>query len=256
MSLKVDSITNAAGTGSPNFPQGITVNSYALGNSAGETISSTSASIRSYSPSANITVIVDSTYPQGKELTIIHAGSANLITLRANNAGQTIATIYPGMTYKCIPIVTNPANTADWVGLTNIESQWIAYIPTVSNFAGSLTTNKGFWRRRGDSADITIYNIKDGTVASGALQVTWTYPTGLVPDITKFQQSRKSGLLMTAANSFGYGSTSGAFADSSFMYLLRDAAGNGFRGSEWTANTEVEFEFYSLPIVGWSQTKG
>lgn len=137
-------------------------------------------------------------------------------------------------------------------------TDWQSYTPTVSNLgAGGASVNLGYWRRIGDSAEIRVHFVKDGTPGSGSSPVTFTLPSGLTVDSTKAR-------IVSNAQLTGFGGSYSLEASAQYhpavpvlvstgtAFQILDNGGNAtYTGADFRAGAEVSVTILA-PIANWS----
>jgi hypothetical protein len=136
-------------------------------------------------------------------------------------------------------------------------TDWVAYTPTVANLGtGGLATNTAKWRRVGDSIELEIFSVKDGSAGSGATQVTWSIPAGLSVDTAKLGNSASSlnvvGNLVDAQSGFTGSVLFLQATNSVYAYAVQPTTSQ-FNGATFSANKTISI-IAKLPIVGWSSS--
>lgn len=140
-------------------------------------------------------------------------------------------------------------------------SDWVAYTPTFTGF-GTVSTSAFFWRRVGDSVEIT------GKFTSGtttATEARLSLPNSLVSDSTKVPAIRSPGFWIRGSNTTAHGGS--ILIESNVGYITfgsQDTFGNvsvnpvtkqnasSFVGS----GEEVHIPPFTIPISGWSAGGG
>lgn len=126
-----------------------------------------------------------------------------------------------------------------------------AYVPTVSNLGtGSLSQNGGAWRRVGDSVEIEIYTVKDGSAGSGGSAVVWSMPTGMVADLSRMPNSGGSYFAQGFALNSQSGNLLSVLMNGTTSFYLYNSAGQ-WNGSSFGASAAIAIRV-KIPIVGWS----
>lgn len=147
-----------------------------------------------------------------------------------------------------VPIVGLGSNTSVSVSTNPFFTNWTAFTPTFTGMGtGSYTSAAGFWRRVGDSMQIQVSAIKDGSAGTGATAITASIPSGYTIDAAKVTCSICSlgtyGSLATAQ----MGST--IYASTTTVNFYDDSG--YFTGSDWNASEQLTAEF-TVPISGWT----
>jgi len=133
-----------------------------------------------------------------------------------------------------------------------IVTDWKDYTSTVSGLGTGSATGDGKWRRVGDSLDLLIESVKDGSNGTGTAPVTFSIPSGLSIDTAK--------LGSTGGNTLGFsnitfGATVLALAPVPFgatdIILIKTNANATFQGADFPATQRV-FISLRVPIQGWS----
>jgi hypothetical protein len=252
--LKINSLQNEAGTGVPILPlhaydssQVYTTSNTFSGNSI--------TNFRAYDPTGNITITLDTNWFTGREIIIQHVGSTTtaLITLNANSG--TIATIYPGTTYRCVPNTTGASSASQFIGLTPITSQWITYTPAVSNIATSSITGK--WLRSGGDLQASF----QATVSANATgQIQVAIPAGLTIDTTQLPSSTAAVSVIgsaTAGQATNFVASVVYFSTTTVAFIGNNSNNvwNAANPAAW-ANGNTFAGQFKVPISGWSTFKG
>jgi hypothetical protein len=131
-------------------------------------------------------------------------------------------------------------------------TDWTSYTPTVSNLGtGSSATNAGWWRRIGDSMQIQLHFIKDGSGGSGASVVTFSLPSGYSVDTAKLSGQNVVGFADTfgveAATQFD---TSAVDISSNVLRIHNNGSAGQFTGADFRASSQADI-WVTVPIVGW-----
>lgn len=132
-------------------------------------------------------------------------------------------------------------------------SDWVSYTPTQLNTT-NVNFNAAYWRRVGDSIEVTGRTTWNGAGAGG--QWTVQLPSGLTFDTTKSGSSANdttfgifnyldSGVNWRAGNVI-YGSTT-------TVKFTADSGTDNLLGSGFTASDALNYKF-SAPISGWSSS--
>lgn len=125
----------------------------------------------------------------------------------------------------------------------------VSYTPTFSNLGtGSVVIDYFKHSRRGKFCRIDFKIAKDGSAGTGAGNIKFTLPSGVVPDASRGVFGIASGGASTNTNMTFYWSTS----DTTNIYFLQND-GSYFIGSEFLANTALE-GWLEFPVVGWSSS--
>lgn len=185
--------------------------------------------------------------------------SFTAVTIDGNGSetldGSTTTTL--NTQYESIKIVSDNSN---WqIVERKIPSVWTSYTPTLGAGFGTTSEVNFFWRRIGDSINISA-NFKVGTVAASAS--TATLPSGLTINLNKVKSSTASSDSTIVGNAGQSNSTQKinvlinnnttvdvmGFADNSSGGLgLTFATANNY------VNNNGYFSFYAtIPITGWN----
>lgn len=179
-------------------------------------------------------------------------------------------TLPSGINYRLIFHVATGNTTAWTLDFDNVKvgpsviatgavmSDWISYTPVVAGLGTGSATATGFYRRVGDSAEIQVRVLKDGSSGTGTVAVTATLPPGLVADTAKITSN-------TAQISLGVWSAFGIKASNTNQIgniwlaggLISfsntgDVSGNPIQGGNFTASSYITSNNIKIPIVGWS----
>jgi hypothetical protein len=133
-------------------------------------------------------------------------------------------------------------------------TRWAAYTPTVSSGGGAAIatqTSTGFWRRVGDTVEISIDTMFTACSAAGSLR--WSLPAGVVPDATKLAFVN---MLVGTGLTYGPAGIRGlyAIAQGASPFIIPDLTTGG--GGGITCNdigiggVDTRLTF-SLPVQGW-----
>lgn len=154
---------------------------------------------------------------------------------------------------ETIRIVSDGSN---W-HITNRQTltSWIAYTPTVSGLGAGSGTVEGWYRRNGDSIDIYVGFVKDGTPGTGAVDVSFTLPTGLTAS-TQFQvggQDINVGFAYTfSVEAVSQNATASVRLTSNELNVFNEGgAGNAYQGADFRAGSLAQVIVTGLPIIGW-----
>lgn len=183
------------------------------------------------------------------------SGFANALTVDGNGSetidGSTTTTLNTqGETLK---IVSDGSN---WeIVERKIPSNWVSYTPNVAGLgSGALNTNSGAWRRVGDSIQISVAAVKDGTNGTGGSTVTWTFPSGISANSSKIPQ-----ISAVHYRAGGFTDATGGYTGSTLLNVSADnfsgyavTAGTGsFTGASFTANKNISITL-EFPVDGWN----
>jgi hypothetical protein len=195
----------------------------------------------------------------GKKLLIKKTDStfSNIITIDGN-ASETIdgaTTKKLNTQYESLLIVSDGTN---WQILQRrIPSEWTSYTPTGTWVAN--TTYSGYWRRVGDTIEVTAKAALTGAPTATSFRVT--IPSGLTIDTAKMEQTsdKEVGIseFISAGNSYNglvvYSNTTGVN-----VYTVLDSAASNHRSQivqdtvpgTFTNADRVHVRF-SVPITNW-----
>lgn len=140
----------------------------------------------------------------------------------------------------------------------SITTQWTAYTPTVAGLGTGSGTATGFWRRAGDSAEFQVNFIKDGSGGSGAAEVTFSIPGGLVMDATRLANSGTNlnlGVALTngVESATVFDTHSVVYQTTTTVKITNDGNNLYMAGSDFRAASVTNMTF-KAPIVGWGAT--
>jgi len=135
------------------------------------------------------------------------------------------------------------------------NNDWQTYTPTVSNLGSGSGTVEGYWRRNGDSIDVYIGFVKDGTNGTGTTNVTFSLPSGLTATTT-FQVAGQD---QVVGHAFTYSieantqnSTSSSLLVSNNLLIENvGGAGTSYQGVDFRSGSIAIFTIYGMPITGW-----
>lgn len=140
-------------------------------------------------------------------------------------------------TTKVDSIVTGPNQFAYGASVGNR----ISYTPTIGGLGTGSATATGYWRQVGDSAEIEVRVLKDGSGGSGGSNVSFSLPSGLTIDTTKLANSTMvRGVAERDSN------------DTIVLALASTSTSNlyfNFSGASFAANTQASATV-TVPIVG------
>jgi hypothetical protein len=131
-------------------------------------------------------------------------------------------------------------------------TDWQSYTPTVGTISGYTTSPAGYYRRIGDSIEIYVRWVKDGSAGLGASVVTVSIPTGLLIDTTK-----SGGTTNISMHGYAEFVSTIAYTDlRTINYITTSTvaiglAGSQMIGTDFLAGTRTEMRFMA-PIVGYS----
>lgn len=190
------------------------------------------------------------------EATFQAAYNSTVYRLILHNATTTTA----AFTLKVDNIAVNPS-TGPPSG--SITTPWAQYTMTIGGTTtaptkGTVAVDKAFWRRVGDSMEIT-YNYRQTAVgAAGSGTYYFPLPSGYVVDTTKLGVLSSVGTLVGSAQAYAGSIFTGTvwYLGSSALSIqvsndttAVNSLGSGFAG---LGNGTVEYSFAAkVPIVGW-----
>jgi hypothetical protein len=142
-----------------------------------------------------------------------------------------------------------------------VATDMVAYTPTLTSSGGgavtlnatSKTDPNGFYRRVGDSAEITV-SVKNGSggAASGtAGSVLFSLPSGLTMDTAKLDTSVAGGPVLGVAVNGGATPTMTVLYSDSTHVRIQDSSGNIVSVATLASSYALDLKF-KAPIVGWS----
>lgn len=173
-----------------------------------------------------------------------------------------------GSSYRLIAHVQSTSALAYEIKLDNITvspqvyvfgtpvTDWKSFTPTVSGLgSGSLATNTGFYRRVGDSYEIEIKAVKDGTAGTGTANISFSLPNSASIDTTKTSSHISSNLGSAEYYSTNFSAHDNVSWESDVTTVKLGKAGGGFfwRGQDFAANATLSLKF-TVPIVGLSSS--
>lgn len=263
--LKANNLYDAAGTGAPAVNGLIrTVTSASPGTN--QTVAGTDNSVQLLTPSAAIDVTLNSTHKGGRSVIIHNLHATNIITVKAND-GTTIRTLHGLSHCEVMPTQDTPTANTHWVGLSIAYSPWIAFTPTSSWIANS--THTGSYRRVGENLEIMYKTALTG--APTAATLNYTIPLSAVIDTTKMLFN---GSTATSTNPYSLvhlrcagvaytGSVIYSTTTTFDIYFKTISGSNVLTGNATNAtapgtfaNADLVFVVLSIPVVGWTATKG
>jgi hypothetical protein len=131
-------------------------------------------------------------------------------------------------------------------------SDWQSYTPTIGGLGSGAATTQAYYRRVGDSVDITVVVTKDGTGGSGSSAVTASLPPGIAIDTAKIASYTCVGAFSATGTITGAIQINTADTTNTTVQFLKATTG-AFYGSDFTAGSAIRLSF-TVPIVGWSGT--
>lgn len=145
--MKVDVITNAAGTGAPTFPFGFSgAASAAIGSDSDTTLTSTSARLQVVTPTADRAYTLPSTgIVLGDTFEIKNNAAVNSgfdITIKSSN-GNTIVIVTPQTAMRVTSVLATPVAAADWTALKPAVS-YVSFQDEVGTAVGAPGTYADF----------------------------------------------------------------------------------------------------------------
>ncbi len=130
-------------------------------------------------------------------------------------------------------------------------SDWSTYTPTITS-GGTTTTNSGFYRRVGDSLEVSVYTVFSGAGAASSL--SYSLPSGLSIDTAKLGAANRaisgSGSWYDASITTQY-EQSITHASATTVGLLNNGGSAYLQGSSLASGDQISF-YVKVPIVGWS----
>jgi hypothetical protein len=135
-----------------------------------------------------------------------------------------------------------------------------AYTPTISNLGtGSTAANGAYYRRVGDSLEVSGYFVKDGSGGSGTgTAVTISIPSGLTIDTAKIpgtagQLDQNIGAASILSGATRWEGTTQYYSTTAVGLLMYDGTtgDHAVVGADVVANARVGYSF-KVPITGWS----
>lgn len=134
-------------------------------------------------------------------------------------------------------------------------SDWVSYTPTFTGF-GTVSTSAMWWRRVGDSVEIT------GKFTLGtptATEARFSLPNGIVSDSTKVPAIRTAGIYIRDTSSAAHGGP--VLIESGASYVTfgnKDTLGSGVvtpgskvNGDSLNASDVIHIQGLKIPISGW-----
>lgn len=215
-------------------------------------------------PSVNEDFTLPSTgIKKGQRVTMINNGANSgnypIITMKSSD-GDVVRSVYPQSDGTVVALQDTPTDGSHWAGLGTVMSSPIAYTPVYVGF-GTVTTTFAFWARRGDMMD--VWALATAGTVNGST-ASFSLPTGLLVNTTYFAAAqtlvgdwlrnnagaanRKRGKILTSGTTTVFFTSDDQAAASSPFSAV---AGNGL-----FSNSEVFALSFSVPIAGWSVTKG
>jgi hypothetical protein len=148
------------------------------------------------------------------------------------------------------------------IGSVSTETDWVAYTPTYTNF-GTVSNNSAYWRRIGDSIEISGF-VTTGTMVGTVCSIT--LPTGIAIDTAKIGTNNTTsnpGIVVGTYDTSNAGSGkmgSAILAPATSATLLYFGAAGAVASSHLTPATgtnvsdnAVGFSFRAkFPVLGWS----
>lgn len=131
----------------------------------------------------------------------------------------------------------------------------VTYTPSTTNIGtATFTTLTGTYSRAGDYANITISAILSGA-GSGASAFTFSLPSGLVADSSKYISGNTIGFASTYSLDAAtqYKAVGASLSSTTTVNLLNDGAGGAYVGTDLRADTQIYINL-KIPIVGWSSS--
>lgn len=195
----------------------------------------------------------------GKIWTVINSGTAGNILVQSSN-GTLVRTVYPGTTGQVTPNINSPTLATHWEGIGIVVSNQVSYTPALSISVGIASGYpRGTWYRTGGFL-FGRFQMYFSSGSSGYLFVG--LPTGLTLDLARVQAANVyNGFSGSGFERQGTsGTTNMGFIDYSNNLTFpisfnRSGDNDRYNAGLAVYNTEIHLQF-SVPIVGWSATKG
>jgi len=200
----------------------------------------------------------------GKLFTFINSGTANIL-VKASDASL-VRTVYPGTSGQVTPNIDSPSTASHWEGVGKVTSNRKLFNVTMDGITsyGSGGQGTGMWWRDGQHAFIDIEFIF-GTSPTGSRGWGFDFSTnlGLTLDISKFPNDSGGRSLcgtlysLPASNNYTMGGLTAPGSGNSIGARLTGSSSLYTLTSPYTwGNTDRVMLNASVPIVGWTATKG
>jgi len=130
-------------------------------------------------------------------------------------------------------------------------TDWVSYTPTATNFGNGTTT--GFWRRVGDSMQLSIRGLVGSSAPTGT--ILFSLPSGYTFDSTKYVSTPNVGNAIGAGSSAQYTGSVTTSGTSQFQIYQNavSAAWNATNPVTWVSGNFITLDA-QVPISGWSSS--
>jgi hypothetical protein len=200
---------------------------------------------------------------KGQRVTMVNNGANSgnypIITMKSSD-GDVVRQVYPQTDGTVIALQDTPTDGTHWAGLGTVLSSPIAYTPVYVGF-GTVTPAFAVYVRRGDLLDVwarATSGVTTATTASFSLPTglttasSFTSPSMLVGEWLRNNAgaaNRKRGKILAVSGTsvVNFTSDDQAAASSPFSEVT---------GSGLFSTSEVFALYFTIPISGWSVTKG
>lgn len=198
-----------------------------------------------------------------------NSGNFPIVSLKASN-GTLVRQVYPQCDGTVVALQDTPTDVAHWAGVGEITSNWMTFTPT-----GGLSTNiayTGAWRRKGPNAEFWFKGTFSGTNTQGAMFFNMTSAVGVVDTANlpggDLRTAPCGGWTYDDASSVSYGgpmsySTSGIGRFYTLVHMSNTTSPTSLNTLDTSANrpttvaaSDAINALVSVPIVGWTTTKG
>jgi hypothetical protein len=189
----------------------------------------TDSSSVTYIPNAN-----------GKFTTYFDAAASTAYTVRftrVNNAGTNAGVL------NYTNLIVGPGIQPQGA----VVGSWIPYTPAVANLGAGSSTNDGYYRQVGDSLEIKLRVVKDGTPGSGAFPVSVSIPSGFNIDTSRLPTTTQVGYGVFAAATFT-GASIAFVLSGTEIGLRKTGTGTNITGSDMTAGADLDFAGLMIPV--------
>lgn len=234
--------------------------------SSTRTVTNADESTQYLTPSADMSVKLDSSHIQGRVITVVNLSTTKIIIIIAND-NAVIRTVYPNTVGQVHSSQTTPTTNTHWFGVGTVASNWAAEVGLTVAGAGTISGMTAYSRRLGDT-----YEVHGSFVSGTAAGTQFSFSTpgsgifsGIAIDTAKIgnfsftgemQAATSGGSTTTILNQGPLGSDGSDTAKIFSYELMASGSFNKANGNQTLSNTtQTSFKFY-YPVSGWTTTKG
>lgn len=137
------------------------------------------------------------------------------------------------------------------IALNTPISDWVSYTPSATNFGNGTTT--GYWRRVGDSMQLSIRGLVGSSAPTGT--ILFSLPSGYTFDSTKYVSTPNVGNAIGAGSSAQYTGSATTNGTNQFQIYQNavSAPWNATNPVTWVSGNFITLDAQA-PIQGWSSS--